>query len=104
LEVVPWIVVVFEESYGINSDGSRRTNYYVKESVGMACGLFIAALHNMGLAALTHTPSPMGFLSDILDRPRNEKPYVLIPVGYPAKDCQVPDLERKQIEDVVDWV
>jgi iodotyrosine deiodinase len=104
LEVVPWIVVVFEESYGINLDGSRRTNYYVKESVGMACGLFIAALHNMGLAALTHTPSPMGFLSDILGRPRNEKPYVLIPVGYPAKNCQVPDLERKQTEDVVDWV
>ena len=104
LEVVPWIVVVFEESYGINPDGSRRTNYYVKESVGMACGLFIAALHNMGLAALTHTPSPMDFLSDILARPRNEKPYVLVPIGYPAKNCRVPDLKRKQIEDVTDWV
>jgi iodotyrosine deiodinase len=87
LEVAPWIVVVFEEMYGTNPDGSQRKNYYVKESVGMACGLFIAALHNMGLAALTHTPSPMAFLSRILKRPPNEKPYVLIPIGYPADDA-----------------
>ncbi len=104
LEVVPWIVVVFEELYGINPDGSRRKNYYVKESVGMACGLFIGALQNMGLAALTHTPSPMGFLSELLARPSNEKPFVLIPIGYPAHDCQVPNLKRKDPVDIADWM
>ncbi len=104
LEVVPWIVVIFEELYGIDADGTRRKNYYVKESVGMACGLFVAALHNMGLASLTHTPSPMAFLSKILERPPNEKPYVLIPVGYPAQDCQVPNLRRKILDDVAVWV
>ena len=104
LEVVPWIVVVFEELYGIHADGTRSKNYYVKESVGMACGLFIAALHNMGLATLTHTPSPMAFLSEILKRPPNEKPYVLIPIGYPAENCRVPDLQRKDLDDVATWV
>ena len=104
LEVAPWLVVIFEKSYGIDTDGSRRKNYYVKESVGMACGFFIAALHNMGLAALTHTPSPMGFLSDILGRPKNEKPYVLIPIGYPASNCLVPDVQRKPLADVAEWV
>jgi len=104
LEIAPWIVVVFEKPYDITEDGSQQKNYYVKESVGMACGLFIAALHNMGLAALTHTPSPMGFLSDILGRPRNEKPYVLIPIGYPAEHCRVPDLKRKPLDDISTWV
>jgi nitroreductase len=104
LEMVPWIIVVFEETYGINPDGSHRKNYYVKESVGMACGLLIAALQNMGLASLTHTPSPMAFLSEILSRPANEKPYVLIPVGYAADDCTVPDLKRKPLEVVSVWV
>jgi iodotyrosine deiodinase len=103
LERAPWIVVVFEELYGFNEDGSKRKNYYVKESVGIACGLFITALHHMGLATLTHTPSPMGFLSEILGRPRNEKPYILFPVGYPAEDVQVPNLERKGLEEVVVW-
>lgn len=103
LEVVPWIVVVFEQSYGIHADGTRSKNYYVKESVGMACGLFIAALHNMGLATLTHTPSPMAFLSEILNRPPNEKPYVLIPIGYAAERCQVPDLKRKSMDEVSMW-
>lgn len=103
LEVAPWIVVVFEEVYGVNPDGSRRTNYYVKESVGIACGLFIAALHNMGLATLTHTPSPMAFLSEILERPENERPYILFPVGYAAPEATVPDLQRKSLEDVAVW-
>jgi nitroreductase len=103
LEVVPWIVVVFEEVWGRNPDGSRRKNYYVKESVGIACGLFIAALHHMGLATLTHTPSPMGFLRKILGRPENERPYILFPVGYPAPDCEVPDIERKPLEEVAVW-
>lgn len=100
LETVPWIVVIFEETYGLNADGTTRPNYYVKESVGIACGLFLAALHQAGLATLTHTPSPMGFLSEILQRPKNEKPYVLIPVGYPADDCRVPDLIRKPLDEV----
>jgi nitroreductase len=101
LETAPWLVVVFEERYGLGPDGERRHNYYVKESVGMACGLFIAALHNMGLATLTHTPSPMKFLSKLLGRPDNERPFVLFPVGYPALGCEVPDIARKEIADFV---
>ena len=103
LEVVPWIVVVFEERYGVNPDGSRRKNYYTNESTGIACGLFIAALHHMGLATLTHTPSPMGFLSEILGRPANEKPIILFPIGYPAPGCEVPDLHRKSLDEVAVW-
>lgn len=103
LEIVPWIVVVFEELYGIDERGAKRKNYYVRESVGIACGMFIAALHNMGLATLTHTPSPMGFLREILGRPRNEKPYILFPVGYPAADATVPDLRRKELDEVAIW-
>ena len=103
LEIVPWIVVVFEEVYGLEPDGSRRKNYYVKESVGIACGLFISALHHMGLATLTHTPSPMGFLRDILGRPQNERPYILFPVGYPAPDATVPDLRRKSLDEIAVW-
>lgn len=104
LETVPWIVVVFEELYGVDSEGRKRKNYYPKESVGIACGLFIAALHRMGLATLTHTPSPMAFLSRILDRPANEKPFILFPVGYPAPDAEVPDIRRKGLEEVAVWV
>lgn len=100
LETVPYIVVVFEEIHGIEDDGSKRKNYYVRESVGIACGMFVAALHHMGLATLTHTPSPMGFLSEILQRPKNERPYILFPVGYPASDAEVPDIQRKPLEDV----
>ena len=103
LETVPWIVVVFEEVVGVREDGGPRKNYYVKESVGIACGLFIAALHHMGLATLTHTPSPMGFLREILGRPRNERPFILFPVGYPADDAEVPDLVRKPLEEVAVW-
>jgi len=104
LETAPWIVVVFEEVHGWKDDGSPRKNYYVKESVGIACGLFIAALHRMGLATLTHTPSPMGFLREILGRPGNERPYILFPVGYPAPDAEVPDIHRKPLEEVAIWV
>lgn len=103
LDVVPWIVVVFSESYGLEADGSKRKNYYVQESVGIACGLFIAALQNIGLATLTHTPSPMGFLSQILGRPKNEKPYILFPIGYPAADATVPDLPKKSLDEVAIW-
>ena len=103
LETVPWIVVVFEELYGLRPDGGKRKNYYPKESVGIACGLFIAALHQMGLATLTHTPSPMAFLSRLLDRPTNEKPFILFPIGYPAPDAEVPDIKRKGLEEVAVW-
>ena len=103
LETVPWIVVVFEELYGVRPDGGKRKNYYPKESVGIACGLFIAALHQMGLATLTHTPSPMAFLSRLLDRPANEKPFILFPIGYPAPDAEVPDIKRKGLEEVAVW-
>jgi nitroreductase len=103
LETVPWLVVVFEETHGIKPDGSVRKNYYVKESVGLACGLFVTALHRMGLATLTHTPSPMGFLSAILGRPKNEKPYILFPIGYPAADATVPNLRRKSLDEVAVW-
>ncbi len=101
LEEAPYLVVVFKESYGVDDAGGKITNYYVNESVGIACGMFIAALHNMGLVTLTHTPSPMGFLSQLLNRPPNEKPYILFPVGYPADGAMVPDLKRKSFEDVV---
>jgi nitroreductase len=103
LETAPWLVVVFEELFGIDEAGAKRKNYYVKESVGIACGLFIAALHHMGLATLTHTPSPMRFLAEILGRPANEKPYILFPVGYPAADARVPDLRRKRLAEVAVW-
>lgn len=103
LETVPWIVVLFAQTHGFRDDGSRRTHYYVKESVGLAAGLFIASLHRMGLATLTHTPSPMTFLSRLLDRPSNEKPFILFPVGHPADDATVPDLTRKGLDEVAVW-
>lgn len=101
LETVPWIVVVFEQVSGRGRGGETVHHYYTKESVGIACGLFIAAVHRMGLATLTHTPSPMGFLRDLLGRPRHERPYVLFPVGHPADDCRVPDLRRKALDEVL---
>jgi nitroreductase len=104
LETAPWIVVLFEQVHGQFPDGSVKKHYYARESVGIACGLFIAAIHRMGLATLTHTPSPMGFLSRVLERPRNERPFVLLPVGYPADDCVVPDLIRKSLEDVAVFI
>jgi iodotyrosine deiodinase len=103
LETAPWLVVVFEELYEAVPGGGKKKNYYPKESVGIACGLFITALHNMGLATLTHTPSPMAFLSRILKRPANEKPFILFPVGYPAPDCEVPDLHRKSPSEILIW-
>jgi nitroreductase len=101
LEDVPWIVVLFEQRYGIGPDGSRHKHYYVKESVGIAAGMFIAALHTMGLATLTHTPSPMAFLTKLLGRPANERPFILFPIGYPARGTVVPKLERKPLGDIL---
>ena len=88
------------QQYSFEPDGSKRKHYYVNESCGIAAGMFIAALHNMGLATLTHTPSPMAFLSRILERPKGEKPYILFPIGFPTADCVVPDLSRKALGEV----
>jgi len=101
IEDAPYVVVVFEQTYGRRPDGSKIKHYYVKESVGIAVGLLLASLHDAGLATLTHTPSPMGFLREILERPENERPYVLIPVGYPGDECTVPDLERKSLDEIL---
>jgi iodotyrosine deiodinase len=104
LEVAPWIVVCFREMHGVRPDGSKVTNYYISESVGIACGLFVTALHTMGLVTLTHTPNPMGFLNEILGRPQNEKPFILFPVGFAAPDAVVPDLKRKDLSEILAWV
>jgi nitroreductase len=101
LDDAPWLVVLFEQRYGLADDGSHTKHYYVKESVGIAAGLFIAALHTMGLATLTHTPSPMAFLSRLLDRPVNERPFVLFPIGYPAEGSMVPRLDRKPLAEIM---
>jgi iodotyrosine deiodinase len=103
LETAPWIVVLFAQRWGVGPDGERIKHYYVSESCGIAAGLFIAALHHMGLSTLTHTPSPMGFLSELLERPANEKPMILFPIGHAASDATVPDLARKPLEDVSVW-
>ena len=100
LETAPWLVVLFEQVHGTLPDGSHKKHYYARESVGIAAGLFITAVHHMGLATLTYTPSPMGFLGQVLERPRNERAFVLFPVGYPADDATVPDLRRKPLEEV----
>ncbi len=99
LETAPWLVICFAKNIG--DDGKK--NYYVQESCGIACGLFIAAIHNLGLVTLTHTPSPMRFLGDILERPKHERAYILFPVGYPAEGVMVPDLKRKSQEQLVTW-
>ena len=95
----PYVIVVFEQVYG----PGKRKHYYVRESVGIAVGFLLAALHESGLCALTHTPSPMGFLRELLGRPANERPFVVIPVGYPADEAVVPDLERKPLDEIAVW-
>ncbi|MFM2387937.1 MAG: hypothetical protein RL660_2694 [Bacteroidota bacterium] len=101
LEIAPYLIIVFKRSFEYNANGSKRQNYYVTESVGLACGFLLTAIHNAGLVALTHTPSPMNFLIDILQRPQNEKPFLVIPVGYAADDCWVPDIKRKELEEIL---
>ena len=100
LTEAPWVIVMFRRSYGLREDGTRRPYYYTQESCGIAAGVFICAVHDMGLATLTHTPSPMGFLSELLERPASEKPFLVMPVGYPAADARVPDLSRKALDDI----
>jgi len=103
LEEAPWLVVVFAQLHGYDSEGKKLKHYYVQESVGIACGLFIAALHNMGLSTLTHTPSPMRFLNRLLERPSQERPYILFPIGFASEDATVPDLRRKSLDEVSIW-
>ncbi len=100
LETAPVLIAIFAERFGLAEEGGQVQNYYVSESVGIACGMLIAALHHAGLATLTHTPSPMGFLNEVLERPRNERPFLLLVVGYPAADAQVPDLTRKSLSEI----
>lgn len=99
LETAPWLIIVFRRSFEY-VNGHKHQNYYVSESVGIACGMLLTAVHQAGLVALTHTPSPMNFLTKLLARPDNEKPYLLIPVGYPAQDVFVPDLHRKNLDEI----
>lgn len=103
LETAPWLIIVFKKTYDLDEEGQRSKNYYVNESVGLAAGFLISAIHHAGLVTLTHTPSPMNFLQKILDRPENEKPFLLLPVGYAADAVEVPDLERKELEDIAVW-
>ncbi len=99
----PWVVVLFRQAHGYRPDGTKRTYYYTQESCGIAAGFFIAAVHHMGLVTLTHTPNPMGFLGELLGRPANEKAMLVMPVGYPAPDARVPDLERKRLDQISAW-
>lgn len=98
----PYLVVVFKKSYDIDEQGEKHQNYYVNESVGLACGMFITALHQAGLGTLTHTPSPMNFLKRILNRPKNEQPFLLMPIGKIKKDATVPDLTRKSLSEIME--
>ena len=100
LEEAPYLIVVFKQSYGLDS-GEKVQHYYVSESVGIACGFLIAAIHQAGLVTVTHTPSPMNFLGKILERPSNEKPFLLLPVGFPKAETYVPDIERKALEEIL---
>lgn len=96
----PYVIAVFEQAYGWNDDGTKRKHYYVRESVGIATGFLLASLHAAGLATLTHSPAPMGFLTRILERPENERPFILIPVGYPTEDAEVPTLTKKSLDEI----
>jgi nitroreductase len=100
LETAPWLIAIFAERWRRFPNGAKRANYYVPESVGIATGFLIAALHHAGLATLTHTPSPMGFLNGILDRPANEKPFLLLVVGHPAEDARVPVITKKPLDSI----
>jgi iodotyrosine deiodinase len=100
LETAPYLIVIFSQSYDLMADGRKVKNYYVQESVGIATGILITAVHHAGLVSLTHTPSPMGFLNDILGRPANERPFLILVVGYPADGAQVPDISKKSLDEI----
>jgi iodotyrosine deiodinase len=101
LEIAPYLIIVFRKSYELLPGGQKGNTYYSQESIGLACGFLLTAIHNAGLIALTHTPSPMNFLTKLLNRPENERPFLLIPVGYPSEVCMVPKLERKSLHDIL---
>ncbi len=101
IEIAPYLIIVFKRPFEYDEDGKKHQNYYVNESVGLACGMLISAIHNAGLVTLTHTPSPMKFLEKILERPDNERAFLLLPVGYPSDDTFVPDIERKSLEKII---
>ena len=103
LEIAPYLIVIFSQSYGVLPDRRKVKNYYVAESVGIATGILITAIHNAGLVSLTHTPSPMGFLNEMLGRPTNEKPYLLLVVGYPAEDAKIPDIGKKSLSEIASF-
>lgn len=103
LEKAPWLIIVFKQIFTYSSSGEKRNHYYVNESVGIACGLLISAIHHAGLVTLTHTPSPMNFLSEILDRPDNERPYLLLPVGFPENSIYVPKIQKKPFQEVAQF-
>ena len=100
LETAPWLIVVFRRIFDYDENGKKKNNYYVNESIGIACGMLLMAIHHAGLSALTHTPSPMNFLSSILKRPENERPFLLIPVGYAAEETYVPNIFRKNLDEI----
>ena len=100
LETAPWLIIVFKRIFEFGEDGEKQNNYYVSESVGLACGFLLHAIQKAGLMSLTHTPSPMNFLKDVLKRPDNERPFLLVPIGYPADEIWVPHIHRKPLEDV----
>ena len=104
LETAPWLIAIFAERFSIDEDGQKTKNYYVPESVGIATGFLIAALHEAGLATLTHTPAPMSFLREICKRPENEKPIILLVVGYPSDDAHIPAIERKGLDQITSWI
>ncbi|SMO63830.1 nitroreductase family protein [Gracilimonas mengyeensis] len=104
LETAPYLIGIFAQSYTLNENGEKEKNYYVKESVGIATGMLITALHHAGLATLTHTPSPMGFLNEIMERPSHEKPFLLLVVGYPADDVKVPDISKKSLDEIASFI
>jgi nitroreductase len=104
LEIAPYLIVIFAQSYGLSPEGEKIKHYYVNESVGISTGLLIAAIHNAGLVSLTHTPSPMNFLSKILNRPPNERAYLILVVGYPAETTAVPDIRKKTIEEIAGFI
>lgn len=103
LEIAPYLIIVFKKTYDLNPNGNKKTNYYVAESVGLACGFLLTAIHHAGLVALTHTPSPMNFLTKLLKRPENERPFLLIPVGYPTENTYVPQLARKSLAEIATY-
>ncbi len=103
IDIAPWLIIVMRKPYDIGQNGEKENNYYVAESVGIATGMLISAIHHAGLVTLTHTPSPMSFLAKVLDRPENEKPYILLPIGYPQKGAKIPNLKKKDVGEIAKY-